>query len=73
MKVVFLGIFILASLAFIGWMLAELKAKFCQYQSTDEEKESEEETNARLLKDGWKELSIKDVIKTISTKGFSAN
>ncbi|MBR6715073.1 MAG: hypothetical protein IKI83_01310 [Prevotella sp.] len=73
MKIVILGLFVLLSVALIGWMLAELKAKFCQYEPTDDEVESELQTNARLLKDGWKELSIKDVIKTISTKGFSAN
>lgn len=73
MKVIILGIIILVSIALIGWMLAEFKAKHCQYQPTDDEVDSEEQTNARLLKDGWKELSIKDVIKTISTKGFSAN
>ena len=73
MKVVILGIFILLSIALIGWMLAEVKAKFCQYESTDDEVEAEKETNARLLKCGWKEMSIKDFIKLISTKGFSAN
>lgn len=73
MKAIILGIIILLSIALIGWMLAEVKAKFCQYESTDDEVDAEQETNARLLKDGWKELSIKDVIKTISTKGFSAN
>lgn len=73
MKAIILGIIILLSIALIGWMLAEVKAKFCQYESTDDEVDAEQETNARLLKDGGKELSIKDVIKTISTKGFSAN
>ncbi|MBR5061923.1 MAG: hypothetical protein IKX24_07255 [Prevotella sp.] len=73
MNAVIFGIFVLFSVALVGWLLAEVKAKNCQYKANDEEKESECQTNARLLDGGWKEMTIKDVIKTISTKGFSAN
>ncbi len=57
----------------MGWLLAEVKGKNCQYEANEEELEAERQTNARLLDGGWKEMTIKDVIKTISTKGFSAN
>ena len=38
----------------------------------DEEKAAEEHAAELLHKNGYSELGIKDVIKTISTKGFSA-
>lgn len=73
MNAVFFGIFVLLSVALVGWLLAEVKGKNCQYEANEEELEAERQTNARLLDGGWKEMTIKDVIKTISTKGFSAN
>ena len=72
MNAVIFGIFVLFSVALVGWLLAEVKARNCRYEANEEEKEAERQTNARLLEGGWKEMTIKDVIKTISTKGFSA-
>ena len=72
MTAVILAILAFVSIALFGWVIAEVKGNVCNYNATEEEKE---EANAKknLLKDGyWHEMNIKDVIKTISTKGFDA-
>lgn len=73
MTAVILAILAFVSIALFGWVIAEMKGKVCNYNATEEEKESETQAKKALLKDGyWHEMNIKDVIKTISTKGFDA-
>ena len=73
MTAVILGILAFVSIALFGWVIAEVKGNVCNYNATEEEKEAEANAKKNLLKDGyWHEMNIKDVIKTISTKGFDA-
>ena len=73
MTAVILAILAFVSIALFGWVIAEVKGNVCNYNATEEEKASEANAKKNLLKDGyWHEMNIKDVIKTISTKGFDA-
>ena len=56
------------AIAIIGWGVAELKSKGCQYSQNEDE--IDEQLAQQLHKNGFHELNIKDVIKNISTKGF---
>lgn len=66
--IVALAIFFAAALA--GWAIAELKGKACNYELNEEEQAVNQQLAEQLHKNGFTELSIKDVIKSISTKGF---
>ena len=66
--IIALAIFFAAALA--GWAIAELKGKACEYEQEEEEKAVDCQLAEQLHKNGFTELSIKDVIKSISTKGF---
>lgn len=63
-----MAIFFAAALA--GWAIAELKGKACNYELNEEEQAVNQQLAEQLHKNGFTELSIKDVIKSISTKGF---
>lgn len=63
-----MAIFFAAALA--GWAIAELKGKACNYEQNEEEQAVNQQLAEQLHKNGFTELSIKDVIKSISTKGF---
>ncbi|MBR6979541.1 MAG: hypothetical protein IKH88_06880 [Prevotella sp.] len=67
--IIALAIFFAAAL--VGWILAELKGKMCNYVKNDEEEAVDQQLAEQLHKNGFVELSIKDVIKSISTKGFT--
>ncbi len=67
MTTVIITIAFLICLALCGWTVAELKANHCIYEHNEEEKAAE-----LIQKNGFHELNIKDVIATISTKGFKA-
>ena len=56
--------------ALVGWAIAELKGKACEYEQNEEEQAVNQQLAEQLHKNGFTELSIKDVIKSISTKGF---
>lgn len=63
--IVFLAAFV--AVALVGWAVAEAKAKVCTYQQD----EAEQEALARYRHAGdYQEMSISDVIRIISTKGF---
>ena len=59
-----------AAVALLGWGLAEVKSKACGYVQNEEEKAVDERLAQQLHENGFHELSIKDVIQSISTKGF---
>lgn len=59
-----------AIVALIGWGVAELKSKSCGYVQNEEEKAVDERLAQQLHENGFHELNIKDVMKSISTKGF---
>ena len=72
MTTVIITIAFLFCLALCGWTVAELKANHCIYEHNEEEKAAEEKAAELIQKNGYHELNIKDVIATISTKGFKA-
>lgn len=57
------------AVALIGWGLCELKGKNLNYHSTDIEKEQEAEFNDASH---YREKSLKDILESNSTKGYSA-
>ena len=67
-----IGLVALMAIALIGWALAELKAKSCNYEQNQMEIDEDKRLADQLHKNGFVELGIKDVIKNISTKGFKA-
>ncbi|MBO6058700.1 MAG: hypothetical protein J6P67_00960 [Bacteroidaceae bacterium] len=66
------GIVALIAIALIGWAIAEAKYKTITYTRNEEETAVEDRAAEALKQNGYDELGIKDVIKTISTKGFDA-
>ncbi len=72
MNTAILGIVALVVLALVGWAIAEAKYKTISYERNAEEEAAEAHAAQLLHENGYTELGIKDVIKTISTKGFSA-
>ncbi len=67
-----IGIGVFICVALVGWALAELKSRHSVYQNSAEEDEVDRQLADQLARDGYEEKNIKDIIKTISTKGFSA-
>ncbi|MCR5131223.1 MAG: hypothetical protein K6C10_07180 [Prevotella sp.] len=65
-------IVLLICVSLCGWAIAELKADHCVYKNSEEEDAVEEKAADAIKKNGFHELGIKDVIATISTKGFQA-
>lgn len=59
------------AVALLGWGIAELKGKTCDYVKNDDEEAVDNQLAEQLHEKGFVELSIKDVIKSISTKGFT--
>lgn len=64
------AVFVVAAL--IGWGLAELKGRNVNYTNNEQENEVEKAAAEQLHKNGFSEMNIGDIKKTISTKGFSA-
>ena len=60
------------AIALIGWAIAEVKGKADNYVENADEKKAMETYLANQKKGGYQEMNIRDVIKNISTKGFSA-
>ena len=67
-----IGLVIFVAVALVGWGIAELKAKACNYEQNDEEREVDEHLAQQLHEKGFSEMDINDVIRNISTKGFKA-
>ncbi len=68
--IIALAVFFAAAL--VGWAIAEMKGKACEYVQNEEEKAVDARIAQQLHEDGFHELTIKDVMKSISTKGFDA-
>ena len=58
------GLIALMAVSFIGWALAECKYKTFGYEKTD--------LKEQLKVNGYKELSIRDILKDGSFSGFAA-
>ena len=66
-----IALVVFAAVSLIGWGIAELKSKDCGYEQNEDEKAYDDNLARQLHENGFHELSIKDVIKNISTKGFT--
>ena len=68
-----IGLAAFAVVALIGWMMAEGKEKAFKYHNSDEETAALQNARKAQKDAEYEEMDIRDVIKTISTKGFEAN
>jgi chorismate mutase len=58
--------------ALVGWFIAEAKGKYVTYQNNEQEEAVLDQNRQALAKNGFNELNIKDVMRTIATTGYSA-
>ena len=72
MYTVLIFIALIVCISLCGWAIAELKSNHMVYQHSAEETEVEQHAAEAVRQNGFHELGINDVIKTISTKGFEA-
>ena len=59
-------------IALVGWCIAEAKGKFVTYNNNELEQSVLDQQYRQLEQNGYTELNIKDVIRTIATTGYSA-
>ena len=67
-----IGLALFLAISMICFALVELKYKLFSHQSSAEEQTAEERSAQALKQNGYHEMGIHDVIKTISSKGFDA-
>ena len=67
-----IGIVALVVVALVGWAIDILKDKGFQYTNNEEEQAVLDKNQQQLEQNGYDELGIKDVIRTIATTGYSA-
>ena len=60
------------AVALVGWFIAEAKGKFVNYKNNDQEDAVLKQNRCQLEQNGYDELNIKDVMRTIATTGYSA-
>ena len=60
------------AVAIVGWFIAETKGKFVTYKNNDQEDAVLKQSRCQLKQNGYEELNIKDVMRTIATTGYSA-
>ena len=58
--------------ALVGWCIAEAKGKFVTYDNNEQEQAVLNQNKCSLEQNGYNELNIKDVMRTIATTGYSA-
>jgi len=58
--------------ALVGWFIAEAKGKYVTYNNNEQEDAVLQQNRCNLEQNGYTELNIKDVIRTIATTGYSA-
>ena len=68
----FIGILAIVGIALVGWFIAESKGKLLNYKNNDEEQAVLDQNRQNLEQNGYQELGIGDVIKTIATTGYKA-
>lgn len=69
---VFIAILAFVAAALVGWLIAECKGKFVTYQNNDQEEAVLKQNRKQLEENGYEELNINDVMRTIATTGYSA-
>ena len=67
-----IGFAALVVIALVGWAIAEGKNKTLTYKNNEEEKAVLENARQQVEANGFSELDINDVIRTIATTGYSA-
>lgn len=72
MTTTIIAIILLIAIALFGLCIAELKGKYCNYENSEAEETVLNNVSEQVKMNGFSELGIKDVIATISTKGFQA-
>ena len=60
------------AIALVGWAIAEAKDKFFTYTNNEQEEAVLEQNRRQLEQNGYTELNIDDVMRTITTAGYSA-
>jgi hypothetical protein len=69
---IFVALLVFVAVALAGWLIAECKGKFVTYQNNDQEEAVLEQNRKQLEENGYQELDINDVKRTIATTGYSA-
>lgn len=72
MTTTLIGILALVCIALVVWGIAELKYKHLGYKPTEIEQKAEEQAVAAHHDADCDEKGIREVIETISTKGYDA-
>ena len=67
-----IAIAVLILIALVGWFVAEAKGKYVIYANNEKEQAVLDQNRRNLEQNGFTELNIKDVIRTIATTGYSA-
>jgi chorismate mutase len=67
-----IAIAVLILIALVGWFVAEAKGKYVIYANNEQEQAVLDQNRHNLEQNGFTELNIKDVIRTIATTGYSA-
>lgn len=67
-----IGLIGLVVIALLGWAVAELKYKTIIFTHSEEEAEEAELLENERREHGFREMNIKDIIRTNSAKGFDA-
>ena len=60
------------AVALAGWCIAEAKGKFVTYSNNEQEDAVLSQNRRQLEQNGYQELGIGDVMRTIATTGYSA-
>lgn len=68
--IIAIAAFIIA--AIVGWAIAECKANYVTYTNNEQEDTVLRRQREELERNGYKELNIRDVVRTIATTGYSA-
>ncbi len=67
-----IGFIALIAIALVGWAIAEAKNKTMTFTHSEAEAEEAELLENERRENGFREMSIKDIIRKNSTKGFDA-
>lgn len=72
MNTAFIGLILLIAISLIGWAISELKYRAIHFTHSEEEHKEEALLYKEHAEHDFKEMSIRDIIRTNSTNGFDA-
>ena len=67
-----IGLLALLVISIVGWALAEAKNKAIEFTHSKEEEEGYEKMHEAFEHNGGKELTLKDLLKKIYTRGYQS-